>query len=221
MTPIRKKQIPASVEKIRAMAEKMFESTRASHDWEHTLRVYRLCEKIGAAENADMEALLIAACLHDIGRCYQDASNGQVCHAEKGEAIASRMIQAIAIPEEKKKNILHCIRSHRFRGDRSPETREAKILFDADKLDAIGAVGVARAFLFAGEVGALLHNSHTDIEATKPYTKEDTGFREFRVKLLRIKDRMLTEEGKRMAAERHDFMVSFFDRFLLEHEGVK
>jgi uncharacterized protein len=221
MTPTPKNQIPASVEKIKTLAEKMFESTRASHDWEHTLRVYRLCEKIGVAENADMEALLIAACLHDIGRCYQDASNGQVCHAEKGEAIASRMIQAMAIPEEKKKNILHCIRSHRFRGDRSPETREAKILFDADKLDAIGAVGVARAFLFAGEVGAMLHNSYTDIEATKPYTKEDTGFREFKVKLLRIKDRMLTEEGKRIAAERHDFMVSFFDRFLLEHAGVK
>jgi uncharacterized protein len=216
-----KHQIPASVESIKALAEKMFESTRASHDWEHTLRVYRLCEKIGKAEGADMEALLIAACLHDIGRCYQDASNGQVCHAEKGQAIASRMLRSFAIPEEKKKNILHCIRSHRFRGNRRPETQEAMILFDADKLDAIGAVGVARAFLFAGEVGAMLHNSHTDIESTKAYTKEDTGFREFRVKLLRIKDRMLTKEGKRMAAERHDFMVSFFDRFLLEHAGVK
>ena len=63
-----KHQIPASVESIKALAEKMFESTRASHDWEHTLRVYRLCEKIGKAEGADMEALLIAACLHDIGR---------------------------------------------------------------------------------------------------------------------------------------------------------
>ena len=221
MTTTPKNEIPASVEKIKALAEKKFESTRASHDWEHTLRVYRLCEKIGTAEGADMEALLIAACLHDIGRCYQDASNGQVCHAEKGEAIASRMIQSIAISEERKKNILHCIRSHRFRGDRSPETREAKILFDADKLDAIGAVGVARAFLFAGEVGAMLHNSHTDIEFTKPYTKEDTGFREFKVKLSRVKNRMLTEEGKRMAAERHDFMVSFFDRFLMEHEGLR
>ena len=221
MTTTPKNEIPASVERIKALAEKKFESTRASHDWEHTLRVYRLCEKIGTAEGADMEALLIAACLHDIGRCYQDASNGQVCHAEKGEAIASRMIQSIAISEERKKNILHCIRSHRFRGDRSPETREAKILFDADKLDAIGAVGVARAFLFAGEVGAMLHNSHTDIEFTKPYTKEDTGFREFKVKLSRVKNRMLTEEGKRMAAERHDFMVSFFDRFLIEHEGLR
>jgi uncharacterized protein len=221
MPTIPKNQIPASVEKIKVLAEKKFESMRGSHDWEHTLRVYRLCEKIGAVEGADMEVLLIAACLHDIGRCYQDASNGQVCHAEKGEAIASRMIQSIVISEERKKNILHCIRSHRFRGDRSPETREAKILFDADKLDAIGAVGVARAFLFAGEVGAMLHNSHTDIESTKPYTKEDTGFREYKVKLSRIKNHMLTEEGKRIAAERHDFMVSFFDRFLMEHEGVK
>jgi uncharacterized protein len=220
MTTKHTNRLPDSVEKIKNQAEKMFGSARASHDWEHTLRVYRLCEKIGAAEGADMESLLIAACLHDIGRCYQDASNGKVCHAEKGEAIASELIQPMTIPAEKKKNILHCIRSHRFRGDRQPETREAKVLFDADKLDAIGAVGVARAFLFAGEVGAMLHNSHADIEATKPYTREDTGFREYKIKLSRIKDRMLTGEGRRIAEARHDFMVSFFDRFLMEHKGL-
>jgi uncharacterized protein len=220
MTTQHTNQLPNSVEKIKIQAKKMFGSTRGSHDWEHTLRVYRLCEKIGLAEGADMETLLIAACLHDIGRCYQDASNGQVCHAEKGEGIASQLIQPMKISEEKKKNILHCIRSHRFRGNHRPETREAKILFDADKLDAIGAVGVARAFLFAGEVGARLHNSHNDIDATKSYTSEDTGFREYKVKLSKIRDRMLTQEGKRIAAERHDFMVSFFDRFLMEHEGM-
>ena len=214
------KQFPETVETIKNQAKKMFETARGSHDWEHTLRVYKLCEKIGAVEGADMEILLIAACLHDIGRCYQDASNGQVCHAEQGEALASQLIQPMMISDDKKRNILHCIRSHRFRGDRHPETREAKVLFDADKLDAIGAVGVARAFLFAGEVGARLHNSHPDIKSTKSYTREDTGFREYKVKLSRIRDRMLTKEGQRIAAERHDFMVSFFDRFLMEHEGL-
>ena len=134
--------------------------------------------------------------------------------------MATPLIQAVFLPEEKKKNILHCIRSHRFRGDCTPETREAKVLFDADKLDAIGAVGVARAFLFAGEVGAKLHNARADIAVTRPYTEEDTGYREFKVKLERIRGRMLTEAGKRLAAGRHAFMVSFFERFLQEHEGA-
>ena len=219
MTSIANNEISAAVETIRTLAQKMFQSTRASHDWDHTLRVYRLCEKIGPAEQADMEVLRIAAYLHDIGRCYQDASNGRVCHAEKGAEMASPLLQSVPLSENQKKNILHCIRSHRFRGNCLPETNEAKALFDADKLDAIGAVGVARAFLFAGEVGAKLHNSQADVESTQAYTQEDTGFREFKVKLSRIKERMLTQEGRRIAAVRHDFMVAFFDRFLKEHAG--
>jgi uncharacterized protein len=94
------------------------------------------------------------------------------------------------------------------------------VLFDADRLDAIGAVGIARAYLFAGEVGAVLHNPDAAPEKTKPYSKDDTGYREYRVKLSRIKDRMLTTEGKHMAHERHAFMEEFFDRFLKEHEGL-
>ena len=123
--------------------------------------------------------------------------------------------------EERKQNILHCIRSHRFRGNGNPETIEARVLFDADKLDAIGAVGIGRAFLFAGEVGARLHNSHANIDDTQPYSKEDTGYREYRVKLSKIKGRILTNEGKRLAADRDAYMVSFFDRFLSEYAGEK
>jgi uncharacterized protein len=100
-----------------------------------------------------------------------------------------------------------------------PETGEARVLFDADKLDAIGAVGVARAFLFAGEVGARLHTPDVDPEQTRPYTENDTGYREYRVKLCKIKDRMLTSEGRRIAKERHAFMEQFFNRFIKEYEG--
>ena len=100
-----------------------------------------------------------------------------------------------------------------------PKSVEAKILFDADKLDAIGAIGIARAYLFAGEIGARLHDSDIDIEKTKPYSKNDTGFREFKVKLCKIRDRILTKEGRKLADERHEFMTQFFERFIKEHEG--
>ena len=102
-----------------------------------------------------------------------------------------------------------------------PQTDEAKVLFDADKLDAIGAVGVGRAFLFAGEVGARLHNPEIKVEDAKPYSENDTGFREFKVKLCKIRDRIMTEEGRRLANDRHDFMENFFKRFLEEYEGKR
>jgi len=168
-----------------------------------------------------MDVLLVAAYLHDIGRSYQDKSNGAVCHAEKGARMAGTVLEKLSLTTDQKENILHCIRSHRFRGHHKPGTPEARVLFDADKLDAIGAVGVARAFLFAGEVGARLHTSEVNIEDTRPYSMEDTGYREFKVKLCKIKDRILTREGQKLAADRHAIMVEFFNRFLEEYEGKR
>lgn len=210
-----------NIEIVKAHAEKLFIDASGSHDWDHTLRVCRLCERIGPVEGADMDVLLIAACLHDIGRYYQDASNGAVCHAEKGARIAWPIIKDLPLSEKQKENIIHCIKSHRFRGNHAPKSAEAKVLFDADKLDAIGAVGVARAYLFAGELGARLHSPEINVEEAKSYSKDDTGYREFKVKLNKIRNKILTEEGRKIAKERHSFMESFFKRFLEEYEGTR
>ena len=206
---------------IRITAQNLFEGARASHDWDHTIRVHRLCEYIGSIEHADMDVLHAASFLHDIGRSHQDASRGTVCHAVHGALLAEPIVQSLLLSSAQKENILHCIRTHRFRGIHIPETLEAKILFDADKLDAIGAIGIARAYMFAGEIGARLHNTDTPIEDTLSYSENDTGFREYRVKLCKIKDRMLTPEGKRLALARHQFMTEFFNQFLFEYQGEK
>jgi uncharacterized protein len=206
---------------VRQAAQHLFADARGSHDWEHTLRVHRLCLHIGPKEGADMEVLECAAYLHDIGRATQDAANGGVCHAIKGAEMARDMLAPLSITEAGKANIVHCVRAHRFRSDYPPETIEARVLFDADKLDAIGAVGVARAYLFAGELGACLHNPDVPPEMTRPYSRDDTGYREFVVKLCKIKDRVLTAEGRRLAEERHAFMALFFQRFLEEYEGIR
>ena len=198
---------------------KCLSGTPGSHAWDHTQRVYNLCMHIGHAEGADMEVLEVAAHLHDIARPLQDESKGSLCHAVEGAEMARKLIEDYPLSAGQKNNIVHCIRAHRFRGNHEPQTLEAKVLFDADKLDAIGAIGIGRAFQFAGEVGAKLHNPLIDPEDTRPYTEEDTGYREFKLKLSKIKDRMLTVEGRRIARERHDFMEMFFERFLLEYEG--
>jgi uncharacterized protein len=206
---------------VKRLAHKHFHSARGSHKWDHTLRVYRLCERIGIAEGVDMDVLLAAAYFHDNGRSYKDESKGAVCKAGKGARMAGPFVEKLALSEAQKKNIIHCIRSHRFRGRHEPRTPEARVLFDADKLDAIGAVGVARAFLFAGEVGARLHSSEANIEDTEPYSVDDTGYREFKVKLSKIRDRILTAEGRKLAEDRHMIMVEFFNRFLEEYEGKR
>lgn len=205
---------------IRA-AKKKFQDAKGSHDWDHTLRVAGLCKRIGAVEGADMDVLLSAAYLHDIGRSLQDSSNGAVCHAEKGAAMARPIINILPISDDRKKNIIHSIKSHRFRGTVAPSTIEARVLFDADKIDAIGAVGVARVFLFAGELGAKLYNPDIAVEDVKPYSIDDTGYREFKVKLCKIKDRMLTQTGMRIAIARHQVMEDFFEQFLKEYEGER
>lgn len=209
----------STVRGVRERARTFFEDARGSHAWDHTLRVFRLCRHIGAVEGVELEVVLSAAYLHDIGRCYQDTSNGAVCHAEKGAEMVPPILAKLPFSESQKENIIHCVRSHRFRGNHKPQTPEACVLFDADKLDSIGAVGVARAFLFAGEVGARLHSPDVDINDTVSYSVDDTGYREFMVKLSKIKDRVITTEGKRLAARRHAYMVDFFKRFLMEYEG--
>jgi uncharacterized protein len=213
--------VTATIDDIKAFAMSCFSNARGSHDWDHTRRVYNLCMHIGRAEGADLEVLEIAAYLHDVGRSQEDASRGGTCHACIGAEMARKLLAAYPVSTTQRRNIIHAIRSHRFRGNRQPQTLEAKVLFDADKLDAIGAVGIGRAFLFAGEVGAKLYNSCVQLEDTKPYTDEDTGYREYRLKLSKIKGRMLTEEGRRLAEARHAFMQTFFQRFIEEHEGHK
>lgn len=208
------------LERIRDVARALFTDAKFSHDWEHSERVHRLCMHIGAIEGADLDVLAAAAFLHDIGRTHQDRAKGVICHAEKGADMARGILAAFPIADSEKENIIHCILTHRYRNSHVPETREARVLFDADKLDAIGAVGIARAYLFAGEVGAVLHNRDADPFQTKPYSRDDTGYREYLVKLSRIREKMLTDEGKRLAQERHAFMEKFFDRFLKENEGI-
>ena len=205
---------------IQKEAKKFFLKARGSHDWEHTVRVYNLALRIGKKEKAKLKILKLAAILHDIGRDWEDKSEGKICHAEKGAKLARKILEKYKLNEKETEKIIHCIESHRFRGRKKPQSKEAKILFDADKLDSIGAVGLGRAFLFAGEVGAKLHNKGINLGKTRQYTKEDTAYREFMLKLRKIKNRMLTKTGKKMAKERHHFMVQFFKRLDKEVAGI-
>ncbi|MDW7759956.1 MAG: HD domain-containing protein [Acidobacteriota bacterium] len=214
-------ETPASdvLARIHEEARRFFRKARGSHGWDHTERVVNLCLRIGKKEGADLEVLALAAVLHDIGRGEEDRSNGAVCHSQSGIMLARGILKRHGVPERTAARVLHCIGTHRFRKKAGRRSLEAKVLFDADKLDSIGATGIGRAFLFAGEIGARLHDANVDPDRTKPYTADDTAYREYLVKLKTIRDRIFTREGRRIAESRHRFMVRFFDRLNRETQG--
>lgn len=215
MTDLEERILNESTEFAR---EKM-SGLKPSHGWDHVERVRSLARAIRAAEGADPFIVELASLLHDIGRGEEDSSRGEICHAETGAAAAFEFLKAQGLDETRCRRVAECIRAHRFRNEISPQSIEAKVLHDADKLDSIGAVGIGRAFLFAGEVGAKLHNGDMDPALMKAYSGEDTAYREYRVKLRHIRERMLTQEGRRIAEARHEFMKAFFERLQAECDG--
>jgi len=203
-----------------AHARRLLANGPGSHGWDHTERVMYLGRHIGEKEGADLVVLSLAAMLHDIARPEESAAKGRLDHARRGAEMAAEFLQGQGADRKLIQAVCHCIESHRFRGKVAPASLEARVLFDADKLDSVGAVGIGRAFLFAGEVGARLHNDDLDLANTSPYSREDTAYREFRFKLAKVKGRLLTAEGRRLAAGRHRFMTGFFKRLNREVRGL-
>ena len=173
-----------------------------AHGLDHTLRVTALCDRIGIKEEADMQILIPAALLHDIARPIEESKG--VPHEEEGARIAEEFLTSIRYSQEKIKGITHAIQTHRYRSTRKPETLEAKILSDADKLDAMGAVGIARAFMTAGERGGEMNDAILHIDD----------------KLLNLKPLMYTRTGKDMASERHQVLERFREIYRNETKQV-
>ncbi|EKE29926.1 MAG: hypothetical protein ACD_2C00073G0014 [uncultured bacterium (gcode 4)] len=206
------------IEKIKTDAEQFFRVSKWSHDWDHTLRVYNLAVHIWLIEWADMDVVRTAALLHDMARHEQDMSAWKVCHAEKWAILSKEYLLSNGYPAAFVDKVVHAIWTHRSRKWNTPSSLEAKILFDADKLDWIWAVWVGRAFLFAGEHHAKLHNPNPDLSPDAEYTIEDTAYREYVISSSKIKDKLFTHEAKKIAFSRHEYMEEFFKRLNREVE---
>jgi len=196
------------IEKIKKEVKKTMMGINSCHEWEHVERVCNLALRIGKIEKADLEILTLASLLHDIARKEEDDSNGKIDHAKKGTILAKEILKKHGFKVETIKNVCHCIETHRFKKDQ--KTLEAKILYDADKLDSLGAIGVGRIFSFSGSIGAKVHNKGVRVEKIKKYSEDDTAYFIYETKLKHLK--MFTLEGKRMAKDRLSFMKEFFKR---------
>ena len=197
-------------------ARQHYEGADAIHDFDHVLRVLALAEHLGALEGADLEIVRTATLLHDVARGWGDRLTTD--HAQAGAEFARTLLEGH--PGERVEAVAHAIAAHRFRGTVAPQTVEAQVLHDADKLDAIGAIGVARAFAFGGHEGQRLWAEvPPGYEETVSTRSEHTPVHEYQSKLSRIRDRLLTQSARAMAEERHTFMVAFFARLEQEVRG--
>lgn len=205
------------IEKIREEAKNYFQGTCPSHDWTHVERVERLAIAIAKKERADLFITQLSAILHDIGRKREMEDPDNLDHAEISAQMAAELLKKYDINGDIAKQVIHCISSHRFRKNHKPKTLEAKVLFDADKIDCLGAVGIARAYAWAGKQGIKLY-SDKDFLGTG-YEPEHSPVTEFTFKLSKVKDRMMTQTGRITAHYRHKYLADFFERLKHEAQG--
>lgn len=202
-------------------AREFYVGADSAHDFEHILRVVHLAEYLAEQEGGDSAVVRAAALLHDIARHEQDHGAAQIDHAEVSAQAAAAFLVGQGADPAFAAQVADAIRSHRFRGTAQPQTPEAKILFDADKLDSIGAIGIARAYAVCGLLNQKLYNEpHGDAVATREqHNAEHTPVDEYRVKLRHLHTRFYTPTAQKIAQERHAYMEGFFAQLTREVKG--
>jgi len=219
--------------KIKDIVEKELNQEKDSaHDIDHIMRVYALAMTIAASEKeVDLDILQAAVLLHDIGGAKEaNDPSGETDHAVIGAEMARPILEDFEFSAEQIKHIQACILSHRYRTENKPQTIEAKIVFDADKLDAVGAIGLARDFAWIGRQGAKIYK----VANIDEYIKENQGGKlngrvqdkskhsahiQFETKHKFLLDKLYTETAKKIAQERLNYYKEFLDRLEKEVNG--
>ncbi|MDE7238454.1 MAG: HD domain-containing protein [Lachnospiraceae bacterium] len=195
--------------------------TDSAHDKEHIYRVlYTALDIAGTEQGVDYDVLICACLLHDIGR-QEQFEDPSLNHAEVGADKAFTFLSEHGFSEDFTHRVCDCIRSHRYRKRNPPSSMEAKILFDADKLDVCGAIGIARTLLYKGIVGEPLYSLTPDrtlLDGTDD--TEPSFFQEYKYKLESIYDHFFTERGAALGKERQDAAKNYYQNLLSEMRAV-
>ena len=218
------------IEKIKEIVKKELAFCSA-HNFDHVMRVYNLALHLAENETVDLDVIKAAVLLHDIGGKKEvDDPTGKTDHAIEGAKMAEPILNNLGYSKDKIKHIQDCIISHRYRTGNEAKTKEAQILFDADKLDTLGAIGIARSFVWVGRNNAKIY---TDINIEE-YINENLGGKingriqdktkhspqiEFETKLKFLITKLHTEKAKEVCKERIEFYKSFLDRLKREING--
>lgn len=200
--------------------KEIFQNDFSGHDFFHSMRVYRTAMKIAQAEHADMEVVALAALLHDV-----DDRKLSPTTAEKKEN-AARFMRSQNVPESEIRQVCQIIDEVSFKGTDSvrPSTPEGKCVQDADRLDALGAIGIARTFAYGGSHNRAIYDPElpprTAMNQAQYYSSKSTSLNHFYEKLFLLEGMMNTETGKAIARKRTQYMQQFVDEFLNEWDGL-
>ncbi|HEY43386.1 MAG TPA: HD domain-containing protein [Anaerolineae bacterium] len=202
-----------------AQARAWYEENDPVHGFDHVLRVLRLAEILGRELGADLEILRAAALLHDASGAFPGEGGARGAHEHASAEFAREVLMEEGWEPTRIEEVLHCIRSHRFRSKEEPASLEAKILFDADKLDVNGAFGVARTIGYAMQAGQPIFAQpsesflqHGEAEPGEPHS----AYHEYLFKLRHVRDRLYTEPARRIAETHHHVLTTFFDQLKIE-----
>jgi len=211
------KIIPQTVQYV----QKTLENAEGGHDWWHIYRVWNSAKNIAKTENVDLLIVELGALLHDIADSKFNNGNEEI-----GPQKAAAFLQSIHVDKSVIEHVIKIIKNISFKGGKVARTfssTELDVVQDADRLDAIGAMGIARAFNYGGFKNRAIYNPNIkpNLNMTKEEYKNSTAptINHFYEKLLLLKDRMNTETGKKMAQKRHDFMNIYLQQFYAEWEG--
>jgi uncharacterized protein len=209
------KVVEFRVQRIWSEAEKILQRESGGHSLQHSKRVLELCIRIAEEEGeGDVTILQAAAILHDIAIPV----SGRRDHAKESAKMAEKILKKISFPQNTITEVLNTIKTHRFSDQEQPKTVESKILQDADRLDAIGAIGIARCFAFGGREERPLYDK-TEIPTEYDPEREVSSLTHIQEKLLKIRDTLHTKTARRIAEERHRFTLEFIRRLALEIKG--
>ena len=190
------------------------------HGFDHVLRVMRMAEQIGTELGADLEVLRAAALLHDAAGA--DPGEDRAHHENASADFAREILAAEGWSQDRIEAVVDCVLSHRFRGQHAPGSPEARILFDADKLDVVGAFGVARTIGYAVQAGQPIFAEPSDqfLESGEGEPGEPhSAYHEYLFKLRQVRGRLYTEPAQRMAAAREEVLQGFFEQLAAEANG--
>lgn len=207
------------IEQTKKYVEDFFKGDSSGHDYYHTLRVCNLAKTISAKEGGNQEIIVLAALLHDVDDYKIIGENGIPFYNAK------TFLKNNNVDEDKIVEICNVISTISFKGTDTvaPTSIEGKVVQDADRLDAIGAIGIGRTFAYGGKVGRPMHNPdikyNENMTAEQYYKNVGTSINHFYEKLLKLKELMNTETAKKMAESRHIYMENFLNEFYKEWAG--
>lgn len=204
------------------MAREWYPLNDPVHGFDHVLRVLKTAEDIGKELNADLEILKAAALLHDASGADPREGGGRASHEQDSAVFAGEVLHKLGWDESRIEQVRHCIKAHRYRGSERPETLEAKILFDADKLDVVGAFGVARTIGYALQAGQPIYAEPSERfvqSGEKDVNEPHSAYHEYLFKLRKVLGRLFTEQARARGEERFRLMRDFFEQLSREARG--